>query len=319
MTNRKSRRQAARSSRRAPKKGDTGNLHIPKNHADDRVLAGMANLPQAMPLIESEFGTLHEILGLIEMGLEAASSNDASHWFPNNIAAHACLVRAYQGLQASACMCVLGFYSESMATMRVVYESAGLARSLAHKRTDAEDWFHKGHWKNDGFSRKFSKEMSESSSGDNIQYDEFYQQSSRYAHPMATSVLPMLFGHKGNDFRPRLYPEFDEDQFRKVARSITVEALFVAFAFRNAAASVETIPGVWLRRLNEISEEMTGQPVADAQRDWDEHDRRHEQLTSLVRHDDELPEALASDPNSLQNVRRRAREAESGATGLERG
>ena len=49
---------------------------MPKNHANDRVLAGMANLPQSMPLIESEFNSLHEILGLIEIGLNAASSTD---------------------------------------------------------------------------------------------------------------------------------------------------------------------------------------------------------------------------------------------------
>jgi hypothetical protein len=270
----------------------------------------MGNLPQAEPSIDQEFGTLHEILGLIEMGLQASWSGDESHWFPNNIAAHACLVRAYQGLQASACLCALGFYTESMATMRIVYESAGLARSLAHKPKDAEDWLHKGHWKSDGFSRKFSKEMTSSSSDSGIKYNEFYDQSSGYAHPMAISVLPMLFGHKGNDFRPRLYPEFDEDEFRKVARSITLEALFVAFAFRNASATFETIPAWWLKRLDEISAEATGRPVADAQRDWAEHDRRYEQLMSFVRHDDELPEALASDPNSLKNVKQRAREAE---------
>ena len=285
---------------------------MPKNHANDRVLAGMANLPQSMPLIESEFNSLHEILGLIEIGLNAASSTDKEHWFPNNIAALACLVRAYQGLQASACLCVLGFYTESMATMRVVYESAGLARTLAHKTQDAENWLHNGHWKSDGFVRKFQKEMTESSSRGGINYQEFYDHASKYAHPMATSALPMMFGYEGDDYRPRLYPEFDAKQFRKVANAITVQAVFVAFTFRNATADFEAIPGWWLKRLNEMAEEVTGQPVADAQRDWIEHDRRHEQLTSLVRHDDELAAALDSDPDSLRNLRRRIREAEAG-------
>lgn len=313
MPNRKTRRKAASSRRpRTNNNGGDSETYTPKNHANDRVLAGMANLPQAMPLIESQFNTLHEILGLIEMGLNAASSDNREHWFPNNIAALACLVRAYQGLQASACLCVLGFYTESMATMRVVYESAGLARALAHKPQDAESWFHKGHWKNDGFARKFQKEMTESSSRGGINYQEFYDHASKYAHPMATSALPMMFGYEGDDYRPRLYPEFDAKQFRTMANAITVQAVFVAFTFRNATADFETIPGWWLRRLNEIAEEVTGQPVADAQRDWIEHDRRHEQLTSLVRHDDELAAALDSDPDSLRNLRRRIREAEAG-------
>ncbi len=199
-----------------------------------------------------------------------------------------------------------------MATMRVVYESAGLARTLAHKTQDAENWLHNGHWKSDGFVRKFQKEMTESSSRGGINYQEFYDHASKYAHPMATSALPMMFGYEGDDYRPRLYPEFDAKQFRKVANAITVQAVFVAFTFRNATADFEAIPGWWLKRLNEMAEEVTGQPVADAQRDWIEHDRRHEQLTSLVRHDDELAAALDSDPDSLRNLRRRIREAEAG-------
>lgn len=313
MENRKARRQAERRKRRpARNNGETNDLYMPENHADDRVLAGMANLPQAMPLIESEFNSLHEILGLIEVGLNDASSADREHWFPNNIAALACLVRAYQGLQASACLCVLGFYTESMATMRVVYESAGLARALAHKRQDAEDWFHKGHWKSDGFSRKFQKEMTETSARGGINYQEFYEQASQYAHPMAKSVLPMLFDPKNNHFRPQLYPEFDAEYFHRVSSAITVQAVFVAFTLRNAAAATEVFPASWLKRLNEIAEEVTGQPVADAQRARSDHDRQHEQLINLVKHDDELDAALDSDPNSVRNLRRRAREGEPG-------
>lgn len=288
---------------------------MPGNHADDRVLVGMSLLPQSMPLIESEFDTLHQIMGLIEQMLLAASTSNPDHWFPNNMAAHACLIRAYQGLQASACLCVLGFYSEAIATIRVVYESAGLARALAHKSADAEKWLHEGHWKNDGFSRKFGKEMAASSADAGIAYQQFYEHASQYAHPMAVSVLPMLFGHKGDSYGPRLYPEFDGDQFEKVAKEITIEALFVAYALRNSAAAVEVLPPEWLQELARLAELMTGQQVSDVKRDWAEYERRHEALVGKVRHDDELNAVLDEDPNSVRNLKRAyvAQPAEPGA------
>lgn len=127
-----------------------------KNHADDRVLVGMRDLNKAMPLIESEFGILHQALGLVEEFLISASDPDEQHWFPNNMSALACLTRAFQGLQASAVLCVMGFYIEARAQLRVVYEAAGLARALAHKPDDAGKWLHDGHWKSDGWSRKFA-------------------------------------------------------------------------------------------------------------------------------------------------------------------
>lgn len=265
----------------------------------------MANLPGAMPLIESEFGDLHEVLGLIEYALEGAATPNPDHWFPNNIAAHACLLRAYQGLQAAACLCVLGFYTESLATIRVVYEAAGLARALAHKTEDAEKWLHHDHWKNDGFSRKFAKEMTASSADAGVAYQEFYERASQYAHPMARSVLPFLFGANGDSYGMRLYPELDGDQFKSVAREITVEALFVGFALKNAAAEVEALPPEWLQRLAAAAERITGTPVADARRDWKEFERRHDLLQGKIRHDEDLEEALDSDPDSLRNRKRR--------------
>ncbi|MGW5270167.1 hypothetical protein ACWEQ4_16200 [Rhodococcus sp. NPDC003994] len=304
--NRKARRAA-----RYPNRGRTSRdvndeaIYMPRNHADDRVLVGLSLLPQSMPLIESEFETLHKIMGLIEQMLLAASTDNPDHWFPNNMAAHACLIRSYQGLQASACLCVQGFYAEALATTRVVYESAGLARALAHKTADAEKWLHEGHWKNDGFSRKFGREMSAASTDAGIAYQQFYEHASQYAHPMATSVLPMLFGNNGDRYGPRLYPEFDGHQFSKVARQITIEALFVAYALRNAAAEVEVLPPEWLKELAVLAELVTGEQVSDVQRDWVEFERRHRMLLGKVRHDDELDGALDADSASVRNRKKR--------------
>lgn len=116
---------------------DHAGIYMPKSHEGDRVLVGMRDLDKAMPLMESEFGTLHQILGLIEEFILKASDADEEHWFPNNVAALGLLLRAYQGLQASATLCVMGFYIEAIAQTRVVYESAGLARTLAHQSDDA--------------------------------------------------------------------------------------------------------------------------------------------------------------------------------------
>jgi len=137
-----------------------------------------------------------------------------------------------------------------------------------------------------------------------LAHGEYYNTASRYAHPMATGVMPLLFGYSGDAFGPRLYPEFNAAQFKEVARQITAESVFVAYTARNAAADIGTISSDWLKRLAQMHEKVTGEYPEHIQRDWEEHDRRHDLLVGKVRPACELDAALDSDPNSVRNLRR---------------
>lgn len=305
MTNRKSRRQAARSSRGASNGGA-------QRKRIYRIFAALKNQARAQPLAKREFAELDGFLELIEIGLENAKTPNPEHWLPNSVAAHACLVRAYQGLQASANLCMLGFYVESLATLRGVYEAAGLARSLAHKSDVAERWLHGGDWVKDKFSREFAQEMqADEDNAERLPHWDFYQLLSKYAHPMAKSTLQFLFARDAS-YRPALYPEFDVTTFVETARMITAEAVFVAYTFRNAAAEPDVIPGWWHEQLAERARRFTGDPMEHLNEDWAAQQARYEQLTRQIQHDDVLLDVLRNDPNSVQNLRRRAEEAGAG-------
>ncbi len=302
MTNRRDRRAAARA-KGGPGRPNASKVPSPVDH--DRVFQAPLNYQASGLWTKEAFSSLHAILGLIETALHAAETPDRKNWFPNNIAAHACLIRAYQGLQAAANLCALGFYVESRTIMRTVYETAGLARALAHRPEVAERWLHGGDWVRDKFSRDFWDEIDPSRAGSDepSPHKQMYQLMCQYAHPMATSCLEFLFDPDG---RPQMYPQADEKQFRDTARIITVQALFVAFALRNASAGFDAIPGLWHSQLAELARQVTGLPLEHLNRDWDEHQRQFERLQASIRHDEELNDALRDDPNSHQNLRTRA-------------
>ena len=270
-----------------------------------RSLAALNNIGAAMPLVEAGvFGEFEEVLALIDSCLSAAYTSPAHHWFPNNIGAAALTTRAYQGLQAAAVLCTFGFYVDARATLRLVYESAGLARTLAHKLEFAERWLHQGEWFKDNVSRQFMQAGTDQKTS----HSDMYKQMSQYAHPLAVSTLGYLFT-RDSEYRPSPYPTVDTDSFEECARYITIVALFVAWALRNAAADPATIPGWWHQQLAELAEKITGDPHDHLDKDWAAHQRRHDALIAQVRHSHELDQALDSDPNSTRHALRRLAEA----------
>ena len=86
-------------------------------------------LPVSQQFIPSAFADLERLMELLDVALSWAYDSPPEHWFPNNMAAVALLTRAYQGLQAASHLCALAFYIEARATLRGVYEAAGLART----------------------------------------------------------------------------------------------------------------------------------------------------------------------------------------------
>jgi hypothetical protein len=98
-----------------------------------RAFAALENYPASESLITNGFAECEVVLKLLDAALGAAYGSPPEHWFPNNIAATALQTRAFNGLQAAAHLCALGFYSEARGTLRGVYEAAGLARTLAKR------------------------------------------------------------------------------------------------------------------------------------------------------------------------------------------
>jgi hypothetical protein len=266
-----------------------------------RAFVALKNLPLSEPFIADAFADCEVVLKLLDAALGAAYDSPPDHWFPNNIAAMALHTRAYSGLQASAHLCVLGFYAEARTMLRGVYEAAGLARTLAKRRDFAERWLHEGEWFKDNVARQFIQ----SGTDQRVAHSDMYKHMSEYAHPKAISTLRYLFTSEG-EYRPSPYPEADRDSLEECARYITIVGLFVAWTFRNSAAHPATIPGWWHRELTEISEEITGMAHDHVDKDWEAHRERHEALMAgKVRHSDELEAELNADPNSTQNLLRR--------------
>lgn len=264
-----------------------------------RAFQAFKNVLEAEPCM-AVFADLEGLLRLLDSGLAATYGSPPHHWFPNNFAATGLFTRAYQGLQAAANLCALGFYVEAKATLRGVYESAGLARTLAHKPDLAERWLHQNEWFKDNVSRQFVQGASQQ----RVPHSDLYRHMSQHAHPKAVSTFDFVFT-RDLEYRPSPYPDFDAESFEECARYITAVALFVAWAFRNAAAHVDNIPSWWRQQLTELSEKITGEPHNHLDKDWDAQQKRYETLAAQVRHADELDDALDADPNSTRNKLRR--------------
>ncbi|GAB3135269.1 hypothetical protein GCM10027289_28680 [Tsukamurella serpentis] len=294
--NRAERRRAARNGQRP------GPFPGPARSDEDRLFHATTNYEVSRQWVREEFGKLHALMGLIEEGLNAASDPDPDHWFPNNITALACLTRAYQSIQAAANLCAMGFYVEANATVRGAYEAAGLARTLAKKTDVAERWIHSNEWVKDKLSKEFADEMmmGDGEPGGRSPHWECYQHLSRWAHPLASSTLRFLFDRDGG-YEMSLYPQPDEQEFRDTARFITIQALFVAFTFKNASISEFAIPAYWLQSLQQVAQLITGDDLEHLDRDWERHQAEYERIADGIRHTSELQETLVTDPNSFRN------------------
>ncbi|NNG34923.1 hypothetical protein [Nakamurella aerolata] len=256
----------------------------------------------SIPVVGDIMAQIGRFLGLLRWAIEYAMPPKEA-WFPNTIAAVACFSRAYQGLQASTWLALHGFYTEARIAIRSVYESAGLARMLAHDTELAEKWLHRGDWVPDRNSRSYADAMT---GGEGETYREYYKRASTIAHPAAISTLPFVLTAAGE---PNLTwgPAFDESSCLSVLKEIAIEAAFVCFAFRIAAVDEAAIDPAWLRDLADLSREVTGERLEHLDRDWDAMTSAYEEFRAHVQHDDALDATLEEHPNSMRNVRDRIR------------
>ncbi len=255
----------------------------------------------SIPAVESQLAQITDFMRLMREVLEYARPPERA-MFPNTVAAVSCFIRALNGLQASVLLCLSGFYTESQAAVRGVYESAGLGRMLAHDSPMAERWLHQGTWVPDRSSRAFIGSLI-AEGGEDV-YREYYRNASALAHPTALSTLPYVFNSDG-EYHPVWEPVLDITRCQAIMREIVVEAAFVCFAIRMAAVDEEAMDPTWLRNLSDLAREVTGQEMPHLDRDWTARQIQFDLFRSKIRHDSELDEALESDPNSYRNIVRR--------------
>lgn len=286
--------------------GDSSADYVPPSR--DRVLYSLRNLELSAPYVAESFDRLHSVMALIEHVLVEAGKGDPRAWLSNDVAALSGLVRAYQGLQAAANLAVMGFYTEARATIRGVYESAGVARMLGHNADLADKWLRKNEWVPDRTSREFAAAMAGGDEEAKIPHQQFYKQSSASAHPSALTTIPYMFDPDGS-IRLKLYPEFDAEKIVSLGRELTAEALFVAYCTRNALADPNVLSPEWHRQLATHAREFTGAALDHLDDDWEQRQKAHDDIQQFVRPAEEVDEFLKGHPNSLHNIKKRAGEA----------
>jgi hypothetical protein len=233
----------------------------------------------------------------------------------NVLAALACYTRAFRGIRAATLLATNGLYLEARVYARDVYESSSLARMLAKRPSKADEWMLADRWISDNEVRQYAQQftapgvpITESA------YREYYRIASDLHHPTAKACLPLVLDDPSRPCVPRLISEYDEGAFHNVLKEIALECGFVCLTMINAAASPEVVPPGWRHAVTEfvttIGSEMDWSHL---ERDWEEDERRFDDLASHVIGADRLNEVLESHPNSLANVRRRIEREGEGA------
>jgi hypothetical protein len=277
----------------------------------DRIFGALTNADRSRPFMKDMFGRLQSIMELIGYGLRLATDNsDPRNMFANDLAALSSLIRAYHGIQAGANLAILGFPNECRIIMRSNYESAGLARMLAHNAERAEKWMRKLEWVPDKIAREFAVDMAGGDETARLPHDEFYKHFSAATHPSAITTLPYLLS-PGGEFEPRLEPKFDQGSLHVAADELTAQALFVAYCFRNSLADQDVMPPGWHAELARHAREFSGMELEHLDFDWISRERRHNSFVSQIRPIEEIDGFLRAHPNSVHSQRIRMGEKSS--------
>jgi len=241
------------------------------------MLSPAENIQSTLPVVLDDSVQLQELVELIESGLAWVCANTSgAPDTSNELAAVAGIARAIHTIRAAATLCLHGFYTESRVMMRTAYESAALARTLAHDHKLADRWLRKSAVVPDRISRDYARAMSPDAHGD-IAHREYYKQASMMAHPAAQSTIPYIVPKEG-PVAPRTFPTFDAAECQTTMREIVAEAALVGYCFRNSFAVREAVPPAWWRRLAELANDLCDGQLADLQQDWAERERRHRDL-----------------------------------------
>lgn len=224
----------------------------------------------------------------------------------NELAASACLTRAFDDIRAALRLAQGGHYAASRTVLRSSFESATTARMLAMEPELADRWFRKGEWFPDKEVRAWADYKDD-------EYRAFYRSLSADAHPTAAANLRFL-DVGGRTYAPLLSVRFDRRRFEDLMSEITASALLLAFATRNCMASPDALPPDWYRDLKKLAEEVAPDESFDhLERDWSDEQDRWERVQDQILGPEDLQKLLSEHPNSMTNIKKRA-ENEEGAS-----
>jgi hypothetical protein len=268
---------------------------------------------QAMELASRDptCARMNTALMLLQEGLMLVPKSAWPDVFPNNLAALACLARAYRQLRGAFTLTIWGYCAEARVLLRSAYESAALARMLGKDPSRAEKWIRKQHWFPDREVRAWFADAAPNSvsSPEEIlsTYGAAYKHSSALAHPTAIACVSALHLDE-ESISAQLATVFSEDDFRNCTIEVAATTIFACFALRNAAVNEGAIDPEWRRRLYDLAREMSDSDMPHLERDWAEEQSKYEDLQRRIQSADGLFERLRKDPRSWDNLQRKGGE-----------
>jgi hypothetical protein len=264
-------------------------------------------LDRAQEIIEQETSDLGEAVSLISDLIDYASTVPAEDKFANWTAALAAFTRGVHDLQAAVTLCSFHYYPQALSLLRSVHEAAGIGRTMAHSPRMAAQWM-AGEWQSDHKSRQFvanvmQKDSSPAERSETVSaYEQTYSWLSEWAHVTKGSAAYEYLRDIPEGYAVRLHARFDEEYLRATLFYITGEALFFAYAVKNAAPGVEIFPSEWLEALDALGKRLAGDYAQSPVTDWEEHRREHEKLHANLRNNSELKSHLKRNPNAVENL-----------------
>jgi hypothetical protein len=166
-----------------------------------------------------------------------------------------------------------------------------------------EQWLRKGQWFPDGKVREWFG-VQAAPGVERTGYQEHYRYSNAFAHPTVRSTFPLLLAD-GDSIFPALHTLQDPTEALVALREVLAEAVFVCFAVRNAMVDPVLLSPPWHQTLSDLTQAV-GFDLPEVQRHWQEMDMSFDKLMESIVPADELDDVLRADPNSYDNVRRRA-------------
>lgn len=215
----------------------------------------------------------------------------------NTLAAWLGFRRAVEQLRIGHFVAYLGYYSEVPLLLRGAYESAGMARHLAHDPEAADRWVQEGTWHPDKKVRDWIRQ----NGGDAEASRTYYGHASDVAHTTWASTAP-FFGELDRGL-PICVNPFDLQQARQSLLGVVGAGLFVAHCVRNATADEIVLPIELRQRIIALHREAGGD-TDHLEQDWAEVAQRQNQIRDRVNRAAGLDERLAAEPLSVFNLAR---------------
>lgn len=254
--------------------------------------------------IISEFSEFNDAFRLLQWALETAAQVPADGKFGNATAALAAFTRAFHDVQAAITLCQVHMYPQALNLTRSVYEAAGIGRTMAKSPKIADRWI-QGEWQPDMKARQFVRNVmmadSEPSEKDEAveAYLQSYQLLSQWAHTTPTSALAPYIQDSQQGYAVDLYPRFNEDALRFTLKTILQQTVFLTYAVRNAAARLEVFGAQWLKELDELGQKVADNHIEELNIDYDELEKRHQNLLRNIRNNSEFKRSVKQNRNSV--------------------